>query len=321
MQVKSITNLFLLLFAAGALWLLFKYTNVPSVGIKESFNEGIQNVKRIIQDHPPEDQMSEVEKGKLSKKLGGARDVTPLYCQSAYFPFTPGANWSYQVTGGDVIKIGVPGLYQNGTEQKEEKYFLDGRLVSREGWTNRTITVCQGNKIRLTDFNFLLIFERDRTVTTPCSENQYGFSLPADDYLVRDNAWSEKGCLIHTILNQDYQGKETEIKEDLEVKGRVLGRENITVPAGNFDSVKIELSFSGRQELRQNSAGQAPNQNGAGQEFSVGIKRMDSVVDIWAAPGVGIVKTAYTEKESGKPPVLQELTGFQIPTEKEYKSK
>jgi len=296
MQVKSLTNLFLLVFAAGAVWLLFSQTNVPNIGLKESFDEGVRNVKRIIQEKPLETEMSEAEKERLSKKLAGGRGVARLFCGSAHFPFIPGANWSYRTSDGDVVKIGIPG-------QEDQKRFLDGRLMSREKWTNRTIAVCQGGRIRLTDFNFLLIFERDRTVTTPCSEGQYGFSLPADDFLARDNAWSEKGCLVHTVLDENYQEKQSETREDLEVRGRVLGRENVAVPAGNFEAVKVELNLSGRQEV------------------SGGAKRIDSTVDVWAAPGVGIVKASYVDKDGGRPPVIQELAGFQIPTEGNSKTK
>jgi len=308
MPSRLIINLSLLVFAGLAIILLFKYTNVTNVGFVASVNESIQNIRKMIQESPPDTRLSEVEKTKLKNVFKTQKTVFPLFCESAYLPFVAGANWSYQVekeTGNDVIKMGIP-------QQENGVIFLDGRLASREKWTNRTMATCKGNKIRLTDFNFLLIWDRDRTVTTPCVKDQYDFSFPDDAYLVKGNAWSEKGCLIHEVLNENYKDKELEIKEDLEVKGKVLGTEKLTVPAGEFTAQNIKLSLVSRQT--------AYHGNAAESETGGERKTVESTVEIWVAQGVGIVKAVYQGISGDKPPVTQELISFQIPTERGFKS-
>jgi len=302
MRFSFLTNLFLLAFVIGVLIVLFQYTNVLDSGLTRSFSEGIQNIERIMHEAPPETQLSESEKERLKEVLEGQKSFPPFFCGSTYFPFVPGASWTYRVTSGsdtDITKVGIPSV-ENGV------LFLDGRLMSREKWTNRTMVLCRDNRIRLTDLNFLLIFGRDRMVTTPCWKDQYNFTLPQDNYLVRANAWSEKGCLMHDILDENYREKQTEIKEDLEVKGKVLGEEDVGIPAGSWTAKKIELDLAGRQEI------------------SGDIKTVESVVNIWVAQGVGIVKATYQEKDingklGSKPPVVQELSGFQIPTDSDSK--
>lgn len=298
MSSKIVTNVFLLIFAVGAILALFKFTNILNVGVSSSFDEGVQSLKRIIQEKPPDSELSEAEKEKLKETFDNSQGFTPFYCGSTYFPFIPGASWNYQVTSGtdrDVVRIGIPSE-ENGL------VYLDGRLLSKDKWTIRTISKCQDGKIRLTDLNFFLIFARDRIVTTPCQRDQYNFSLPKDADMVKGNGWLENGCLVHDILDEAYNEKRDEIKEKLEVKGKILGQEDVKVSAGNFPSVKMELDFRGAQEI-------------AG-----GAKTVESVVTFWVSPGVGIVKSIYQEKNSNKPDVIEELLGYQIPTDNKNKT-
>jgi len=298
MQFRLITNLFLFIFAIGAIVVLFKYTTILDTGFANSLNEGIYNLKRIIREDKPETQLSETEKEKLKKSLDENEAHAQLFCNSAYFPFVPGANWTYQVTSGgnkDVIKIGIPSA-ENGVVN------LDGRLVSRDNWTNRTLAICRDGKIHLTDVNFFLVFGRERTVTTPCQENQYNFFFPKDSDLIKGNAWFQESCFNHVILDENFKDKQMEFKENLEIKEKVLGQEDVEVPGGTFTSVKLSLELSGKQEL--------PG----------GVKTVDSTIYFWISQGVGVVKSTYQEKNSDKPVVEQELSGFQIPTEKGFKS-
>lgn len=291
--MRYITNFFLVLFAVGALFALFKYTDILDIGVTSSLDEGIQSLKRIIQEQPPRSELSESEKNKLKQTLDDTRGFTSFYCGSTFFPFIPGSSWSYQVTSGndkDVIKIGIPSP-ENGL------IYLDGRLASRQKWTIRTISQCQGNKIRLTDLNFLLIFTRDRTVTTPCQKDQYNFSLPRDADLIKGNSWYEEGCLVHDVLDENYNEKKEEIKENLGVKGIILGQEEVNIPSGTYKAEKIGLSISNKQDTPE------------------GLKTIESNIDFWAVQGIGIVKAVYQDKSGRKPAVVQELLGYQIPTD------
>lgn len=283
MSNKRLVNIFLVIFALGMIAALFKFTRIMETGLGATWNEGVQSLKRIVWEQAPTSELSPVVKNRMVADLN-QKKIDPLFCGSAYFPFIPGANWSYQVKNGsdsDVIRLGIPAP-ENG------RIYLDGQLQSRSGWTNRTIAICEGDKIRLTDLNFLLIFARDRVVTTPCQGGQYNFSLPKDTDLIKGNGWLEDGCLNHETQSQsnDNNGASSEAQENLEIRGKVLGQEEVVVPAGAFNAEKIELTFSEKATL-----------------------------DFWVAQGVGVVRSVYQEKEGGQSAVIQELTGYQIPTE------
>lgn len=299
MSFKTVTNIFLTIFAIGALFALFRYTNILDMGVSSTLDEGLQNLQRIISDKPPKSELSKSEKENLKDFLDGNQGFTSYFCGSTFFPFISGANWSYRIKSGndtDIVKIGIPSG-ENGL------IYLDSRLASKDKWTIRTIAKCEGNKIKLTDLNFLLIFLRDRTITTPCQAGQFNFSLPSDKDVIKGNAWLESSCLIHDVLDENYNEKQREIKENLEIQGRVLGQEKVIVPAGEFNAEKIEFKLTSKQETTESNTSISANLN------------------IWLAEETGIVKVEYQEQGSTKAVVTQELLGFQIPTEKSYKSK
>lgn len=313
MSSRKLINLFLIIFALGTLVALVKYTHVLDNGIAASLHQGVANIERIIWGKAPASELTSTEKDRLVENLDQTKKFEPLYCGSSYFPFIPGASWNYQTksprTGSgvnssdsDTIRLGVPAP-ENG------RTYLDGQLLSRSGWTNRTIAICEEGKIRLTDWNFLMIFARDRTVTTPCQGGQYNFSLPKDADLIKGNGWLEDGCLIYETLDNNNKrtppflpaGRQganggAEIKENLEVRGKTLGQESVVVPAGTFDAEKIELALTGKQEFGGNA------------------KTVEATIDFWVARGIGVVRSVYQEKNSGRPSVVQELTGYQIPS-------
>lgn len=284
---KIYTNLFLLFFACIAIAFLIKYTDVTNTGIAKNLNEGIENLKRIVRDPVPQSELTEAEKESLKKALQKPGQSAPLFCQSNYFPYLAGAKWRYQLvagTGNDIIEIGVP-------SGEGGSIYLDGRLLSREKWTVRTILQCVDGRIKITDLNFLSIFKQDRLVTTPCENGQFNFFLPRDAELVKDSTWTQNGCLIREQLDSEYRKKETETKLDLSVRWKMLGAETVNVPAGEFMAQRAELQFS------------------------------DSLINFWAAKGVGIVKITYKEVGTESATITQELVEYQIPTEREYKFK
>jgi len=299
MSSRWLINFFLVIFVVGTLAALVKFTRVLDNGIGASWEEGVGNLKRIVWEPPPPSELSPSEKDRIVENLEQKR-FAPFFCGSSYFPFIPGANWNYQVkssgiasgvngSGSDTVHLGIPAP-ENG------RTYLDRQLLSRSGWTNRTIAICDQGKIHLTDLNFLLTFARDRVVTTPCQGGQYNFSLPKDADLIKGNGWLEDGCLAYDTLNDNNEKVPPEAKEYLEVKGKILGSEEVVVPAGSFAAVKIELALSGRTDV-------------AGDW-----KTAESTLDFWAAQGVGVVRSVYQEKNSGRPAVVQELAGYQIPS-------
>ncbi|MFH1182938.1 MAG: hypothetical protein V1690_01605 [Candidatus Moraniibacteriota bacterium] len=278
-MLSRYTNLILLFFACIAVFLLIRYTDVANIGIAGSLNEGLANLKRIIYAPNPDPELTNAEKDKLKKTLR-ENSRQPLFCQSVYFPFIPGAKWRYQLAQGtdkDIIETGVPPWDGN-------LVYLDGRRLSREKWTIRTILQCVGGKIKTTDLNFLFIFRQDRLVTTPCEDGQFNFFLPRDIDLVKGNNWNQSGCLVHAKLDQNYNEKESETKENLTVRWKALGTETIDVPAGRFETQKLELDWP------------------------------QSQVNIWISAGVGIIKIIEGT-------TIQELVEYQIPTEFSSKRK
>lgn len=280
-------NLFLLFLACIAVAFLIKYTDVAETGVAGNLVTGIENLKRIVNDPVPKSELSATEKEGLKKILQKSDRQSSLFCQSSYFPYFAGAKWRYRLTSGsgdDTVEIGVPSG-ENGL------VYLDGRLLSREKWTARSIIKCVEGRIKITDLNFLSVFNQDRIVTTPCEDGQFNFYLPRDSELVKDKAWTESGCLVREQLDQNYREKESETRENIIVNWKVLGSEKINVPAGEFMADKLELTY--------------PNQ----------------LTDIWIVLGVGIVKTIYREPGVNNPTVTQELIEYQIPTEREYKNR
>lgn len=285
-MLSRYTNLILLFFACVALFLLIKYTDVVNIGITESINVGLANLKRIIYASNPNPELSEAEKENLKKTLQEKKQQ-PFYCQSTYFPFIPGAKWRYQISTGtekDIVEIGVPGIDKN-------LVYLDGRLMSREKWTVRSILECSEGRIKVTDLNFLTVYKQDGLVTTPCENGQFNFALPRDLDLIKGNTWVQNGCLIHTKLDQSYDEKESETKENLNVSWRALGTETINVPAGKFETQKL------------------------------GVDLPQSQINIWISAGVGIIKITNKESTAAGGEIIQELVEYQIPTEKESKFK
>ena len=253
MTSRWLLNLFLLIFVLGTLAALLKFTHVLDNGIGASFHEGIASVERILLEKPPSSELSSGEKDQIVENLDQNKKFTAFYCGSSYFPFIPGASWNYQTKSGsdsDIVRLGVPAP-ENG------RTYLDGQLLSRNGWTNRTIAVCEGGKILLTDLNFLMVFAppfaKGGVVTTPCQSGQYGFSLPKDADLIKGNGWLEDGCLAYDTLDENNKKVPPEIKENLEIRGKVLGQESVVVPAGTYDAEKIELALSGKQEFEGNA--------------------------------------------------------------------
>ena len=297
---KQIINLVLLLFASVAVALLIRYTNIVDTGFNQYIDDGIAGVKKIWQEKPLDPTLDQAEKEKLRQALEKQNEPATFFCGSVFFPIVPGANWRYQVANGekpDIVNVGIPA-------PKNNVFFLDSRLASEGKWTLRTLATCREGKIRLTDWNFWEAPARSHTVTTPCQENTFYFSLPRDSDFAVGNVWTEKGCLKHEILDDIYNETVEEITEEVEARWKYVGQEKVQVPAGSFDAEKMEMSFTRNQKTDEEA------------------KNIEAAFKLWIAPGVGAVKIVYQEynvngKPSGKKPVVEELIGYQIPRQQQ----
>lgn len=305
------TNLILLFIACVAAALGIKYTDVLDTGIGKYLNDGVASLQKIIYSEAPRPELSLQEKEKLRQELAKKSQAGSFFCGSSFFTFIPGAEFRYQTSGGfaqDTVRVGVPAPDGNN-------HYIDGSLESAKEWTTRTIFKCDTGKIKLTDFNFWEVYAKTDIIATPCIAGEFNFSLPRDQDLVKGNGWVEKGCLRYEgMRNEERETRNAKsgtwdsglkkdsglFQENLEARWKVLGEEKITVPAGEFDAEKLEISLARTQNV------------------SGGIRKVEAIYRIWAARGVGAVKIVYEElniggKPSGQKPVVQELTAFQIP--------
>lgn len=296
------TNLILLFLASIAVALLIRYTDIVNIGFCGYLEGGVTGVKRIFYGQAPSSDLSPAEKEKTREETAKDQNREPLFCGSSFFPWLPGASWQYRLFNGskqDLISLGIP-------TSQDNKYFLDGQLESNKRWTIRSLFRCDRGKIWLTDLSFWEIYALDRTVTTPCGAEEYNFSLPQDKDFSGGNTWTEKGCLKHEVLDRDYDKIESEWEETVETRWRALGTENVKVPAGEFSAEKMEVTLTREQK------------------FSAGPQKILALIRLWVAKEVGIVKISYQElgadqKPTNKETIFQELTGFQIPTERNFK--
>ncbi len=303
-------NFILILIVSLLLALLIKYTDVAQVGLFSYWNEGFSTIDKIIHGQPPIDTLTPIEKQKLQKEIEKNVITAPLFCQSRYFPFISGSHWRYQLTEGDqkkILTLDIPAPEENLT-------FLDGRLAGPDNWTVRSNVACQDNKILLSDLNFWEIQNQGQIITEPCDPKTQDLFLPLDSDFSAGNNWVENFCLNRKVFNnlsttaENPSDKPREIKEDWQTYWEVLGIEEINVPAGNFSAQKIKITLTKKQQV--------------GQEKHL----VEADWTVWLVPEIGTVKISYQElsfdnQPSQKPPAIQELIDFQIPTEKEYKEK
>lgn len=301
-RMKSLlTNILLLIITAILVVLLFRYTDFPKSGLVQGFKQSYHNLEKIWKGSLPSSSLLAEEKEKIIESFPESDEVFKLFCDNSYFPFIPGANWRYKVTDGlntDQFSLGIPSPEGNN-------YFLDGRMESWKNWTSRTIFSCRDNLIRITDLNFLQIFRNIEVTTTPCENNTLSFYLPSDKDLSGGKAWKENGCLKITSAKEENK-TENSIVKNIDLNWKVLGREKIATPAGEFDTIKIEIYAKISEKASEIS------------------KNIEERTVLYLAKGVGVVKIINEEvsqngRASEKPQTVQELMSFQIPTEKEYK--
>ena len=301
MQPKTRTNLILLAITLSLVFYLFSFTNFKESGLGKYFFEKWGSLQKIISKDSPNSNLTETERSDLTKASENTMKSQQFFCGSSYFPFLPGAKWEYKVSsedGEDVITFGIP-------EPEGNLHFLDSSIKSQNNWTVRTIFICEQTKIKMTDLNFLETSVKSGSLAEACSPQTYAFSLPTDQVLGTSNSFEEKGCLNY---KKNRENENLDIKEETTAKWKVLGNEDVEVPAGKFPTKKIEINLNKRQE------------------FENGAKNIDSKITLWITKGVGIVKIITENKDESTDPVetkslTQELTAFQIPTEKDSKVK
>lgn len=293
----------LLIFVAALIFFLFNYTDIPQKGIIKTVTEGFSNLEKMQNNEElPSSEIKNEDQEAIKKKIN--QEESPVFCQSAFFPFLPGAKWTYQSTTGskkDTLEIGIPSPENNN-------YFIDGRAFSLQNWTIRTLIRCQGgNRIEINDLNFLNLTEWKNIVTKPCEENKFYFSLPSAGELEdkKSTVRREDGCLERVFINPSNSEERISRQEKIETGWEIIGSEKITVPAGEYNTTKIKL------EIKTTEIEKIP---------------LKEIINFWVAKEIGIVKIENRRNldsgpGQGSADSVSELISFQIPTEQKYKKR
>ncbi len=293
----------LLFFVIALIFFLFKYTDIPQKGVLKTAIEGYQNLKKIKSDEEKPIDSIEKEKRESLKNRFEQPDA-PLFCQNNFFPFLPGAKWIYQIISKDqkdTLELGIP-------SPEGENYFIDGRALSLNNWTVRTLARCRDSHIvEVNDLNFFDLPEWKNVVTKPCEENKFYFTLPQAQELENPKntiRW-EEGCLERVFIDPDDHEKKTVYQEKLEVGWKIIGPERIKVPIGEYPGVKVSLQI-------KSTKGDQPS--------------TEKTIDFWVVKEVGIVKIeqrkdSFSGSLGNTEVSISELIGLQIPTEQKHKKR
>jgi hypothetical protein len=151
-------------------------------------------------------------------------------CQNPYYPVVQGASWTYQVSGtsSGTFTRSIVNIRENGFDDQD--VFSAG--VTRQGrWECR-----EGNLISLTPGSVAsVIASGDQANFTV--ESNTGITFPADPR--PGTEWTQ------TII---YRGQQTisdtnlESRNVLNMSCKAIGIENVSVPAGDFEALRVDCT-------------------------------------------------------------------------------
>lgn len=169
-----------------------------------------------------------------------------LACSTAFYPTDPGLRWRYRILG------------ENRTYLQSFTPTGPNTLLERREFPDRTETTpwtCTPQGLRT-------LPEGERAI--PGGSLRFtglkGVVLPSGERWRVGEAWNYRYELKGRVAFFELQGF-------LEVENRIVAKEDITVPAGRFEALRVEASFRG--------------------EFGIGF---GGRATYWFAEGVGVVK-------------------------------
>ncbi|MCX7791116.1 MAG: hypothetical protein N2378_10795 [Chloroflexaceae bacterium] len=186
-------------------------------------------------------------------------------CQNPYYPVVQGASWQYQLSGvsNDTFTRAITAVRADGFDDQDT--FGVG-TIRTGNWACR-----EGNLIALTPSGGPTVAAAGAQFDFTVDSNE-GITFPADPQ--PGQTWSQS---IVYRGRQTTGGASIESRNVLETSCKAGNVETVTVPAGEFQALRVECStnidiyFSDALALTFNSTGVA-----------------------WHAPGVGIVKSSGT---------------------------
>jgi len=183
-------------------------------------------------------------------------------CQNPYYPVVAGASWEYRLsgTGSETFVRSITSVRENGFDDQD----IFGAGVTRRGsWECR-----EGDLISLTPGSGGSVMASGGQANFTVESNT-GITFPADPR--PGTEWTQ------TII---YRGQQTigdtnvESRNVLNMSCKAIGMENVSVPAGDFETLRVDCTT----QLEISIAGMAA--------FD-----MTATGSAWYAPGVGWIKS------------------------------
>jgi hypothetical protein len=201
----------------------------------------------------------------------------PSLCDNPLFPVRPGATWTYSSSGSS---SGPYSFTDTITEVRADGFTLTSQfpgLTRTQEWACRpeglvALTMSGGPAASLSSSGMTLNFQ---------TSNVSGLSLPAA--VAAGDHWPYALEVQGTITIAE--GQSAEGSGAVGFSSTAMGIENVTVPAGTFEAMKVRTASDIR--LSVNYLGLPIPVNVTGSYF------------IWYAPGVGWVKMEGTGKVLG----------------------
>ena len=205
-------------------------------------------------------------------------------CANAYFPTSVGTSWSYASSGSPL------GAYTytwtvislNGTGFSISDQYSTG-VNAEIKWD------CQnGNLAALTGGSNSLSLSSSKVKMTSSSITAKGYNIPAD--FGSATTWSEKVTVDGTVTTNTSKSVSTQIVTQLNCN--TAGTENVSVPAGTFDAVKVTC----KEEVSVSALMQ-------GTPMPAGVPVTVNITN-WYAKGVGLVQSVRTGGNPGTETVV-----------------
>ncbi len=190
-------------------------------------------------------------------------------CDHPYYPVREGAQWRYRLTTQGIAPIEQTITTSNVTTDTftERHEFSSGGTMTR-GWR------CSGDGLSALQYGNFSTPQAAVQMNTIRSE---GVTLPAADRWQPGATWESRYEVRGGMAGANNNNPAMEMSGPIEISSRIVGQESVTVPAGTYDAMKVESTFTAR--LTTSVGGR-----------SMPMNPMAFRTNAWYARGVGVVR-------------------------------
>ena len=199
-----------------------------------------------------------------------ATAATTSQCDHPYYPVREGAQWRYRLTtqGSAPIEQIITTSDLAGDTFTERHEFSSGGTLTR-GWR------CGSEGLSALQYGNFSTPQATLRMTTARSE---GVTIPAADRWQPGATWDSRYEVRGGMVGANNDNNPgMEMSGPIEINSRIVGQERVIVPAGSFDAMKVESTFTAR--LTTSVGGR-----------SVPMPPTTFRTNAWYARGVGVVK-------------------------------